>query len=136
MGTSGHLNGVRSVRDAVVFARGALRGRIGRPAKYHWLVDDLAKRLEMLLVLQWLDEGRSPAGAVRLSVVTAAGELDAGAGRAGVLAVMSALSQLEEHRLVGVELTAAGPREPLVTLAESLRRDADSLFGAGGSVAP
>ena len=39
------------------------------------VTDDLAKRLEMLLVLQWLDEGRPEDGTVALSVSTAAVEL-------------------------------------------------------------
>lgn len=92
-------------------------------------MDDLAKRLEMLIVLQWLDEGRSDDGAIRLSVTTAAAELGAAEGRSGVLAVMSALTDLEEGGLVRVSLSAAGPREPLVTLSDGLRRDAGRLFG-------
>lgn len=96
-------------------------------------VDDLAKRLEMLLVLQWLDEGRPDDGAVLLSVVTAAAELNTGDGRSGVLAVLSALSDLEERKLVAVELSAAGPREPRVSLSTGLRRDADGLFGTSGT---
>lgn len=86
----------------------------------------------MLLVLQWLDEGRPSGGAVRLSVVTAASELDAGYGREGALAVMAALGELEEQRLVKVSLRAAGPREPVVTLCDGLRRDAARLFGSAG----
>ncbi len=93
-------------------------------------MDDLANRLEMLVVLQWLDEGRPDDGAIRLSVTTAAVELQAGDGRAGALAVMRALSDLEERRVVRVSLSAAGPREPLVTLSDGLRRDANRLFGA------
>ena len=93
-------------------------------------MEDLAQRLEMLVVLQWLDEGRPGDGAIRLSVTTAATELDAGEGRAGVLAVMSALTELEEGGLVRVSLSAAGPREPCVTLSDGLRRDANRLFGA------
>ena len=61
--------------------------------------DDLAKRLEMLLVLQWLDEGRPEDGTVVLSVSTAASELGLEMGRAGVLAVMGALGELEEEGL-------------------------------------
>lgn len=103
--------------------------QIGVVRRYAAYVDDLAKRLEMLIVLQWLDEGRPDDGAIRLSVTTAAAELDAGVGRAGVLAVMSALSDLEEGALVSVSLSAAGPREPLVELSDGLRRDANRLFG-------
>jgi hypothetical protein len=92
---------------------------------------DLAQRLEMLLVLQWLDEGRRADGTVHLSVVTAASELSAGDGREGALRVMSALSDLEERGRVIVEITTGGLREPVVTLAEGLRRDAGRVFGGG-----
>ena len=112
-------------------AEGAGPGaEIGGVDGYAARVDDLAKRLEMLVVLQWLDEGRPDDGAIRMSVTTAAADLEAGEGRAGVLAVMSALTDLDERGLVRVSLSAAGPREPLVTLSDGLRRDANRLFGA------
>lgn len=94
-------------------------------------MEDLAQRLEMLLVLQWLDEGRRSDGTLRLSVVTAASELEAGEGRDGALRVMSALSDLEERGRVRVEIAAGGAREPVITLAEGLRRDAGRVFGGG-----
>ena len=49
-------------------------------------------------------------------------------------AVMSALTDLDERGLVRVSLSAAGPREPLVTLSDGLRRDANRLFGAAASL--
>lgn len=102
------------------------------------MTDDLAKRLEMLLVLQWLDEGRPDDGTVVLSVSTAASELGLEMGRAGVLAVLAALGELEEERLVRVALEGPVRRDPRVTLADELRADAARLFGgaapgAGGS---
>jgi hypothetical protein len=93
------------------------------------VTDDLAKRLEMLLVLQWLDEGRPEDGTVVLSVSTAASELGLEMGRAGVIAVMAALGELEEERLVRVALEGPVRRDPRVTLADELRADAARLFG-------
>ncbi len=97
------------------------------------MTDDLAKRLEMLLVLQWLDEGRPEDGAVALSVSTAAADLGLESERAGVLAVMAALGDLEERKLVRVALEGPVTRNPKVTLAPDLRIDAERLFGEGGS---
>ena len=95
------------------------------------MTDDLAKRLEMLLVLQWLDEGRPEDGIVALSVSTAAAELGLDGERAGVLAVMTALGALEERKLVRVALEGPVTRNPRVTLAPELRTDADQVFGDG-----
>ena len=97
------------------------------------MTDDLAKRLEMLLVLQWLDEGRPEDGVVAFSVTTAAAELDLDTGRSGVLAVMSALGELEERKLVRVALEGPVQRDPRVTLSADLRADARRLFGGDGS---
>ena len=96
------------------------------------MTDDLAKRLEMLLVLQWLDEGRAEDGTVVLSVSTAASELGLEPGRAGVLAVLAALGDLEELLLVRVALEGPVRRDPRVTLSQGLRDDAGALFGGGG----
>ena len=98
------------------------------------MTDDLAKRLEMLLVLQWLDEGRPEDGTVVLSVATAASELGLEIGRSGVLAVMSALGELEDEKVVQVALEGPVRRDPRVTLAQELRADAGRLFGGGGTV--
>jgi hypothetical protein len=84
----------------------------------------------MLLVMQWLDEGAGEEGVVALSVPTAAAELDQEGGRAGLLAVMAALGELEERRLVSVGWpSGTGRGEALVTLSGGLRRDARRLFG-------
>lgn len=97
------------------------------------MTDDLAKRLEMLLVLQWLDEGRPEDGTVALSVSTAAAELGLATERSGALAIMAALGDLEERKLVRVALEGPVTRNPRVTLAPDLRIDADRLFGKGDS---
>jgi hypothetical protein len=94
------------------------------------VTDDLAKRLEMLLVLQWLDEGRPEDGTVALSVSTAAVELGLESERAGILAIMGALGELEERKLVRVALEGPVTRNPRVTLASELRLDAERLFGS------
>jgi hypothetical protein len=91
--------------------------------------DELSERLEMFLVLLWLDEGSPKDGAVALSVPTAAGDLDAGPGRHGLLAVMAALGDLEERELVEVAWPRGRRREARVTLAPELRADAARLFG-------
>jgi hypothetical protein len=90
----------------------------------------LGERLEMLLVMQWLDEGAPEDGLVALSVATAAAELGLEGGRDGLLAVMAALGELEERGLVDVAWPGgAGPTEARVTLRPALRTDAAALFG-------
>jgi hypothetical protein len=91
--------------------------------------ETLSERLEMLLVLMWLDDGSPADGAVALSVATAAAELDAGAGREGLLAVMAALGELEERGAVEVAWPRGHGQEARVSLASPLRRDAERLFG-------
>jgi hypothetical protein len=92
--------------------------------------DDVGARLEMLLVMQWLDEGADEEGAVALSVPTAAAELGLEPGRSGLLTVMAALGDLEERRLVRVAWpSGAGGSDAHVTLADELQRDARRLFG-------
>lgn len=94
----------------------------------------IGERLEMLLVLQWLDEGTSDDGAVRLSVATAAAELDLGPDREGLLALMAALGELEARGTVAVAWPGRpAAQEALVTLAPDLRRDARRLFGRTSS---
>jgi len=91
---------------------------------------DVRERLEMLLVMQWLDEGAGDEGEVALSVTTAAAELGLEEGRAGLLAVMAALGELEERRLIRVAWPAGGGgRDGVVTLSADLRGDARRLFG-------
>lgn len=99
-------------------------------------LDDLSKKLEMLLVLQWLDEGRPEDGCVALSIRTAATELGLDPGRSGSLAIMSALATLEDRRLVQVALSPQVHRDPRVTLAPDLRIDAARMFGSGGDDSP
>ncbi len=93
-----------------------------------------AQRLEMLLVLQWLDEGRSPEGDGRLSISTAAAELGL-EGPAGLLALMRALGVLEDQGRVGVQWPGRpfDSGEARVLLCTDITRDADRLFGAGSS---
>jgi hypothetical protein len=93
------------------------------------VTDDLTKRLEMLLVLRWLDEGRPDDGTVALSVTTAARELGLEPDRTGVLPLLAALGELEEQGLVRVALEGPVQRDPRVTLSAELRRDAGSVFG-------
>lgn len=90
---------------------------------------EIVERLEMLLVLQWLDEGRDPGGAVSLSITTAALELDLADGREGMLEVMSALTSLEEARRAEVTWPRGPGAEAHVRLAEGIRTDALRLFG-------
>lgn len=91
---------------------------------------DDGERLEMLLVMQWLDEGADDEGAVALSVATAAGELGLDADRTGIIRVMAALGELEDRRVVRVAWPqGARGADAHVTLSGELRRDARRLFG-------
>jgi hypothetical protein len=91
--------------------------------------EGLSERLEMLLVLQWLEEGSQEDGALALSVATAAVDLEAGDGAEGLLALMAALGDLEERGLVEVAWPGARGRDAHVTLTAELRADARRLFG-------
>jgi hypothetical protein len=92
---------------------------------------EMGERLEMLLVMQWLDEGAQDDGRVALSVPTAAGELGLENDREGLLAVMGALGDLEDRKLVTVAWPggAHAGGEASVALSDELRRDARRLFG-------
>ncbi|MBM3634733.1 MAG: hypothetical protein FJW99_05510 [Actinobacteria bacterium] len=90
-----------------------------------------AQRLEMLLVLQWLDEGMAVDGDVMLSVPTAAADLGFD-GNEGLLALMTALGVLEEEGRVRVEWPGRpfDSAEARVLLSPEITRDAQRLFGA------
>jgi len=94
-------------------------------------VVELAERLEMLIVLQWLDEGAPEDGKVAFSASTAASELDLEEGREGLLELMEALSALEERGVVQVAWPGGVGREAHVTLAHAVREDAARQFGLG-----
>lgn len=83
----------------------------------------------MLLVLQWLDEGRPVDGCVVLSIATAAAELELDDDE-GLLEVMGALSALEEQRRVEVSWPRGPGADARVRLANGIREDALRLFGA------
>jgi hypothetical protein len=89
---------------------------------------EIAERLEMLLVLQWLDEDRPVDGCVVLSIATAASELDLSDDE-GLLEVMGALSMLEEQRRIEVTWPRGPGAEARVQLASGIRDDAARLFG-------
>ena len=89
---------------------------------------EIAERLEMLLVLQWLDEDRPADGCVVLSIATAAAELDLDDDE-GLLEVMGALSALEEQRRIDVTWPRGPGAEARVQLASGIRDDAGRLFG-------
>jgi hypothetical protein len=92
--------------------------------------EEHGERLEMLLVMRWLDAGAPDDGVVALPVSAAAGELGLGPDREGLLAVMAALGELEDRRVIEVSWPGgAGAGEAHVTLSEGLRRDARRLFG-------
>lgn len=88
----------------------------------------LSERLEMLLVLRWLDEGAPEEGSVLLSVVETADEIGLGAERTDLLRVMAALGELEERRLVRVSWPGGSNPEMRVELGDELRQDAKQLF--------
>jgi hypothetical protein len=91
---------------------------------------DVGERLEMLLVMRWLDAGAPDEGALDVAIGSAADALGLETDREGILAVMSALGELESRGAIDVAWPA-GPAaaEARVTLAPELRRDARRLFG-------
>ena len=91
--------------------------------------DALADRLEMLLVLRWLDEDAPEDGSVAFSVATAAAELGLEGDRAGMMELMAALGELEDRGVVSVAWPGGRGRDARVTLAGSVRSDARRLFG-------
>ncbi|WP_217912792.1 hypothetical protein [Miltoncostaea marina] len=91
--------------------------------------DALGERLEMLLVMRWLEEGADERGEVGVPVLDAARELGLDDDRAGVLAVMGALGSLEDRGAVRVTWPASPSGHALVVLTEDLRGDARRLFG-------
>ena len=92
---------------------------------------EIAERLEMLLVLQWLDEDRPDDGCVLLSIATAAAELELDEPE-GLLEVMGALSALEEQRRVEVTWPRGPGADARIRLASGIRDDALKIFGDAG----
>lgn len=88
----------------------------------------LSERLEMLLVLRWLDEGAPDDGSVLLSVAETADEIGLGRERTDLLRVMAALGELEERLLIRVSWPGGASPEMRVELGDDLRRDAQQLF--------
>lgn len=92
--------------------------------------DGVGDRLEMLLVARWLEEGAGADGEVSISVAAVAEELGLGDDRAGMLAVMAGLGELEDRRQVRVSWPlGTGGSQALVSLSSDLRSDARRLFG-------
>ena len=87
------------------------------------------ERLEMMLVLRWLDDGAPEDGAIPLAMDEVAEELGLEADRHGLLSVMSALGALEERGLLKVRWSRATSPEAAVYLSSSLRRDARPRAG-------
>jgi len=92
--------------------------------------DDLSSRLEMFLVLQWLDAGAVAGEPLRLTV----GEIVEGLtleGDENVLPIMEGLGELEERGVVGVawSVQPSAGRVAEVHLSPELRADARTLFG-------
>ncbi|MEW6582691.1 MAG: hypothetical protein AB1416_08025 [Actinomycetota bacterium] len=90
---------------------------------------DVSQRLEMLVVLQWLDDGAPEDGVIAFSATTAAADLGLDPGREGVLAVMAALSLLEDRGVVRVEWPGGPSKDARLTLDPSVREDAARHFG-------
>ena len=65
----------------------------------------------MLLVMRWLDEGADDEGALDVTIGSAADALGLETDRAGILAVMTALGELEDRGAIDVVLAGrAGVR--------------------------
>ena len=91
--------------------------------------EENGQRLEMLLVMRWLEEGAAGDGEVTVPIAAVATELGLDDDRSGLLEVMTALGELEERRVVSVAWGSAGRVTARVTLAPEVRRDARRLFG-------
>jgi hypothetical protein len=91
--------------------------------------DSIADRLEMLIVLAWLDEGSPADGRVALSARTAAADLGLGSGRTGLLALMRALGALEDRGSIFLSWPGGRGRDASVEIDPRLRADARVLFG-------
>lgn len=89
----------------------------------------LSARLQMLLVVRWLDLGSPDTGQVDLPLQETARELGLGEERRVLLELMSALGELEEAGDLTVEWTH-GRAVAAVTLSDRLRRDV-RLFSPG-----
>ena len=82
----------------------------------------LSARLQMLLVVRWLDLGSPETGEVALPLQEVAQELGLGDERRVLLDLMAALGELEESGDLSVEWSH-GRAVAAVTLSERLRRD-------------
>lgn len=86
----------------------------------------LSARLQMFLVVRWLDLGSPDDGRVDLPLQEAAAELGLGDERRVLLDLMAALGELEEAGDVAVGWTH-GRAVAAVTLSDRLRRDVRML---------
>jgi hypothetical protein len=92
--------------------------------------DEIAHRLEMLVVVRWLDAGRPDDGAIDLRLEDALDELELAAGREGLIALMGALGALEGRGALDVAWPAGiASGEARITLSPDLRREARGLVG-------
>lgn len=103
------------------------RPHTGRPAGDDVAMPALSQRLEMLLVLRWLEAGADDRAEVSVSPSQVAEEMGLGPERSDLLRLMAALGELEERGVVRVSWPGGGG-EMLVELSDDLRRDAQSLF--------
>jgi len=91
--------------------------------------EHLVERLEMFLVVGWLDGGRPADGRLPFSLADAARELEVGEGRHAMLSVLAALGVLEDAGTIAVEWPGGTGATATVTLRPPLRRQAQALFG-------
>lgn len=90
------------------------------------MTDELIGRLEMLLLVRWIDQGRDAGGEVTLKVTEAADELGLD-DRRGLIEVMGALGTLEDAERIRVEWPGGTGMPATITLAGDLRREAADL---------
>ena len=91
--------------------------------------DTRAGRLEMLLVVLWIDAGRPEDGDVEFRIDDARERLGVGDDRAGSLEILGALGDLEEAGAVRVRWASNVGGPATVTLSRDITRDARALFG-------
>ncbi len=91
--------------------------------------DGLAARVEMLLVLRWLDDGRPDDGAVALDLASDLDQLGLDDGRQGTMTLLAALGDLEDAGKLTVRWPAAVGQAATLTLSRDLQRESTRLFG-------
>lgn len=89
-----------------------------------------AARLEMLLVVAWIDAGRPDSGELVVELSRLQDEMDLPPDRRGALEVLTALGDLEDAGRATVSWEKGIAVPPTVTLSPQLLAESRRTFGA------